>query len=183
MEIPNFTLLYNYEDFVLYEFETLGVEYFVRFYKKDNLLWRRGYWYKEKEYFQNNINKIESRLPTEKNPKTISRLKKELFYFKSNVHFYDKFDIIGKGTNPITISNYLSVITINFLNLKESSCDVLEIQHLRKSDENVSTRLKLTQRSLLKYVDFNKWYYKSEQSTSILYKHNVDLIHYNIEIY
>ena len=72
---------------------------------------------------------------------------------------------------------------IDFLNRKYDECDVLEIQHMRKSNEDVSTRVKLTQRTLLTHLNTNEWSYTTKQSTSIIYKKDVDLSQYSLDIY
>jgi hypothetical protein len=179
----SFNLKQNDDEFVLYEFNVGNIEFFVRFYEKENGVWRRGYWFKEKDYFQTNIDKIIDRLKTETNPKVLNRLKKEYEYFKSNVDSYNKYDVMGKSNNPLTIANTLSKITVDFLNVKYDECNVLEIQHMRKSNEDISTRLKLTQRSISKYLNTNEWTYTTRQSTSIIYKKDIDLSDYNLEVY
>jgi hypothetical protein len=179
----SFNLKQNDDEFVLYEFNVGDIEFFVRFYEKENGVWRRGYWFKEKDYFQTNIDKIIDRLKTETNPKVLNRLKKEYEYFKSNVDSYNKYDVMGKSNNPLTIANTLSKITVDFLNVKYDECNVLEIQHMRKSNEDISTRLKLTQRSISKYLNTNEWTYTTRQSTSIIYKKDIDLSDYNLEVY
>jgi hypothetical protein len=90
---------------------------------------------------------------------------------------------MGKSNNPLTIANTLSKITVDFLNVKYDECNVLEIQHMRKSNEDISTRLKLTQRSISKYLNTNEWTYTTRQSTSIIYKKDIDLSDYNLEVY
>jgi hypothetical protein len=179
----SFSLKRNDDEFVLYEFNVGDIDFFVRFYEKEEGIWRRGYWFKEKDYFQSNIDKIKKRLDTETDPRTLKRLSNEYEYFKSNVDSYKQYDVMGKLTNPLSIANTLSKITVDFLNLKFDECDVLEIQHMRKSNEDVSTRLKLTQRSILKYLNTNEWTYTTKQSTSLIYKNDIDLSDYNLEIY
>jgi hypothetical protein len=181
-DIP-YSLIQNGDEFVLYEFKVGDIEFFVRFYEKENGVWRRGYWFKEKDYFQTNIDKIIERLKTETNPRVLNRLKKEYEYFKSNVDSYNEYDVMGKLNNPLTIANTLSKITVDFLNVKYDECNVLEIQHMRKSNEDISTRLKLTQRSISKYLNTNEWTYTTRQSTSIIYKKDIDLSDYNLEVY
>jgi len=181
-DIP-YSLIQNGDEFVLYEFKVGDIEFFVRFYEKENGVWRRGYWFKEKDYFQTNIDKIIERLKTETNPRVLNRLKKEYEYFKSNVDSYNEYDVMGKLNNPLTIANTLSKITVDFLNVKYDECNVLEIQHMRKSNEDISTRLKLTQRSISKYLNTNEWTYTTRQSTSIIYKKDIKLSDYNLEVY
>ena len=171
------------DDFVLYEFKINNTEFFVRFYEKENKVWRRGYWYKEKNYFQSNIDKIKNRMDSETDPRVLSRLSKEYEYFTSNIDLYREEDLMGKSKNPLLISNTLSEITVDFLNRKYDECDVLEIQHMRKSNEDVSTRVKLTQRTLLTHLNTNEWSYTTKQSTSIIYKKDVDLSQYSLDIY
>ena len=177
-DIP-YSLIQDGDEFVLYEFNVGDIEFFVRFYEKEDGVWRRGYWFKEKNYFQTNIDKIIDRLKTETNP----RVKKEYEYFKSNVDSYNEYDVMGKLENPLTIVNTLSKITVDFLNIKYDECNVLEIQHMRKSNEDISTRVKLTQRSLLNYLNTNEWSYTTKQSTSIIYKKDIDLSQYSLDIY
>jgi hypothetical protein len=179
----SFNLKQNDNEFVLYEFNVGDIEFFVRFYEKENGVWRRGYWFKEKDYFQTNIDKIMERLKTETNPRVLNRLKKEYEYFKSNVDSYNEYDVMGKLNNPLTIANTLSKITVDFLNVKYDECNVLEIQHMRKSNEDISTRLKLTQRSISKYLNTNEWTYTTKQSTSIIYKKDIELSDYDLEVY
>jgi hypothetical protein len=179
----SFSLKRNDDEFVLYEFNAGDIEFFVRFYEKEDNIWRRGYWFKEKNYFQTNIDKIKERLKTETNPRVLNRLKKEYEYFKSNVDSYDEYDVMGKLNNPLTIVNTLSKITVDFLNIKYDECNVLEIQHMKKSNEDVSTRLKLTERSISKYLNTNEWVYITRQSTSIIYKKDIELSDYNLEVY
>ena len=181
-EIP-YSLIQDGDEFVLYEFNVGNIEFFVRFYEKEDKIWRRGYWFKEKNYFQTNIDKIKERLKSETNPRVLNRLKKEYKYFKSNVDSYDEYDVMGKLNNPLTIANTLSKITVDFLNVKYDECDVLEIQHMRKSNEDVSTRLRLTERSISKYLNTNEWTYTTRQSTSIIYKKDIELSDYNLEVY
>ena len=178
-----FILKQNDDDFVLYEFKVNDTEFFVRFYEKENKVWRRGYWYKEKNYFQSNIDKIKNRMDSETDPRVLSRLSKEYEYFTSNIDLYREEDLMGKSKNPLLISNTLSEITVDFLNRKYDECDVLEIQHMRKSNEDVSTRVKLTQRTLLTHLNTNEWSYTTKQSTSIIYKKDVDLSQYSLDIY
>jgi hypothetical protein len=178
-----FILKQNDDDFVLYEFKVNNTEFFVRFYEKENKVWRRGYWYKEKNYFQSNIDKIKNRMDSETDPRVLSRLSKEYEYFTSNIDLYREEDLMGKSKNPLLISNTLSEITVDFLNRKYDECDVLEIQHMRKSNEDVSTRVKLTQRTLLTHLNTNEWSYTTKQSTSIIYKKDVDLSQYSLDIY
>ena len=178
-----FDLKQDDNDFVLYEFKVNDVEFFVRFYEKENKVWRRGYWYKEKNYFQSNIDKIKNRIDTETDPRVLSRLSKEYEYFISNIDSYKEQNLMGKSKNPLLISNTLSEITVDFLNRKYDDCDVLEIQHMRKSNEDVSTRVKLTQRTLLNHLNTNEWSYTTKQSTSIIYKNGIDLSQYNLDIY
>jgi hypothetical protein len=179
----SFNLKQNDDEFVLYEFNVGDIEFFVRFYEKENGVWRRGYWFKEKNYFRTNIDKIIDRLKTETNPRVLNRLKKEYEYFKSNVDSYNEYDVMGKLNNPLTIANTLSKITVDFLNVKYDECNILEIQHMRKSNEDISTRLKLTQRSISKYLNTNEWTYTTRQSTSIIYKKDIELSDYNLEVY
>ena len=181
-DIP-YSLIQDGDEFVLYEFNVGDIEFFVRFYEKEDGVWRRGYWFKEKNYFQTNIDKIIDRLKTETNPRVLNRLKKEYEYFKSNVDSYNEYDVMGKLDNPLTIANTLSKITVDFLNVKYDECNVLEIQHMRKSNEDISTRLKLTQRSISKYLNTNEWTYTTRQSTSIIYKKDIELSDYNLEVY
>lgn len=179
----SFNLKQNDDEYVLYEFNVGDIEFFVRFYEKEDGVWRRGYWFKEKNYFQTNIDKIIDRLKTETNPRVLNRLKKEYEYFKSNVDSYNEYDVMGTLDNPLTIANTLSKITVDFLNVKYDECNVLEIQHMRKSNEDISTRLKLTQRSISKYLNTNEWIYTTRQSTSIIYKKDIELSDYNLDIY
>jgi len=181
-DIP-YSLIQDGDEFVLYEFNVGDIEFFVRFYEKEDGVWRRGYWFKEKNYFRTNIDKIIDRLKTETNPRVLNRLKKEYEYFKSNVDSYNEYDVMGKLDNPLTIANTLSKITVDFLNVKYDECNVLEIQHMRKSNEDISTRLKLTQRSISKYLNTNEWTYTTRQSTSIIYKKDMELSDYNLDIY
>jgi len=181
-DIP-YSLIQDGDEFVLYEFNVGDIEFFVRFYEKEDGVWRRGYWFKEKNYFQTNIDKIINRLNTETNTRVLNRLKKEYEYFKSNVDSYNEYDVMGKLENPLTIVNTLSKITVDFLNVKYDECNVLEIQHMRKSNEDISTRVKLTQRSLLNYLNTNEWSYTTKQSTSIIYKKDIDLSQYSLDIY
>ena len=181
-DIP-YSLIQDGDEFVLYEFNVGDIEFFVRFYEKEDGVWRRGYWFKEKNYFQTNIDKIINRLNTETNTRVLNRLKKEYEYFKSNVDSYNEYDVMGKLENPLTIVNTLSKITVDFLNIKYDECNVLEIQHMRKSNEDISTRVKLTQRSLLNYLNTNEWSYTPKQSTSIIYKKDIDLSQYSLDIY
>ena len=181
-DIP-YSLIQDGDEFVLYEFNVGDIEFFVRFYEKEDGVWRRGYWFKEKNYFQTNIDKIINRLNTETNTRVLNRLKKEYEYFKSNVDSYNEYDVMGKLENPLTIVNTLSKITVDFLNIKYDECNVLEIQHMRKSNEDISTRVKLTQRSLLNYLNTNEWSYTTKQSTSIIYKKDIDLSQYSLDIY
>lgn len=181
-DIP-YSLIQDGDEFVLYEFNVGNIEFFVRFYEKEDKIWRRGYWFKEKSYFQTNIDKIKERLKTETNPRVLNRLKREYEYFKFNVDSYDEYDVMGKLNNPLTIANTLSKITVNFLDVKYDECNVLEIQHMRKSNEDVSTRLKLTERSILRYLNTNEWVYTTRQSTSIIYKKDIKLSDYNLEVY
>ena len=178
-----FYLQQDDDDFVLYEFKVNDIEFFVRFYEKEDKVWRRGYWYKENNYFQSNIDKIKKRLNTETDPRILNRLSKEYNYFISKVDSYKEQDLIGTSKNPLLISNILSEITVDFLNRKYDECDVLEIQHMRKYNEDVSTRVKLTQRSLLNYLNTSEWSYTTKQSTSIIYKKDIDLSQYNLDIY
>jgi hypothetical protein len=178
-----FDLRQDDNDFVLYEFKVNDTEFFVRFYEKENKVWRRGYWYKEKNYFQTNIEKIKDRINSETDPRVLSRLSKEYEYFISNIDSYKEQDLMGKSKNPLLISNILSKITVDFLSRKYDDCDVLEIQHMRKSNEDISTRVKLTQRSLLNHLNTNEWSYTTKQSTSIIYKKDIDLSQYNLDIY
>jgi hypothetical protein len=179
----NYTLVSNNNEFVLYEFTISNTDFFVRFYERELKVWRRGYWYKEKNYFQTNIEKILNRLKSETDKRVINRLKHELQYFQSNVSKYDIQDLLGKSENPMLIINTLSNITIDFLNLKRDECDVLEIHHMRKGSEDTSVRQKITQRSLLRHLDTTVWNYTSDKSTSIIYKKDIDLSEYNIELY
>lgn len=179
----SFNLKQNDDEYVLYEFNVGDIDFFVRFYEKEDGVWRRGYWFKEKNYFQTNIDKIIDRLKTETNPRVLNRLKKEYEYFKSNVDSYNEYDVMGTLDNPLTIANTLSKITVDFLNVKYDECNVLEIQHMRKSNEDISTRLKLTQRSISKYLNTNEWTYTTRQSTSIIYKKDMELSDYNLDIY
>ena len=179
----SFNLKQNDDEYVLYEFNVGDIDFFVRFYEKEDGVWRRGYWFKEKNYFQTNIDKIIDRLKTETNPRVLNRLKKEYEYFKSNVDSYNEYDVMGTLDNPLTIANTLSKITVDFLNVKYDECNVLEIQHMRKSNEDISTRLKLTQRSISKYLNTNEWIYTTRQSTSIIYKKDIKLSDYNLDIY
>jgi hypothetical protein len=179
----SFSLKRNDDEFVLYEFNVGDIEFFVRFYEKEDNIWRRGYWFKEKDYFQSNIDKIKKRLDTETDPRILKRLSNEYEYFTSNVNSYKQYNVMGKLTNPLSIVNTLSMITVDFLNLKIDECDVLEIQHMKKSNEDVSTRLKLTERSISKYLNTNEWVYITRQSTSIIYKKDIELSDYNLEVY
>ena len=179
----SFNLKQNDDEYVLYEFNVGDIDFFVRFYEKEDGVWRRGYWFKEKNYFQTNIDKIIDRLKTETNTRVLNRLKKEYEYFKSNVDSYNEYDVMGTLDNPLTIANTLSKITVDFLNVKYDECNVLEIQHMRKSNEDISTRLKLTQRSISKYLNTNEWIYTTRQSTSIIYKKDIKLSDYNLDIY
>jgi hypothetical protein len=184
-EINNlsFNLKQNSDEFVLYEFTQNNVDFFVRFYEREDKIWRRGYWFKEQTYFQDNINKIKKRIDTEKDPRVIKRLSDEYEYFSSNINSSHQYDIMGKMSNPLSVVNTVSKITVDFLNLKYDDCDVLEIQHMKKSTEDVSTRLKLTQRSILKYLDTNKWDYTTEKSTSFIVKKNIDFSYDDSEVY
>ena len=179
----NYTLVSNNNEFVLYEFTIMGIDFFVRFYEKEPKVWRRGYWYKEKNYFQTNIDKILNRLKSETDKRIVNRLKYELEYFQSNVDKYNTQDLLGKSENPIKIVNTLSNITIDFLNRRQDDCDVLEIHHMRKGNEDTSVRQRITQRSLLRDLDTSIWDYTSDKSTSIIYKKDVELSNYNLELY
>ena len=182
-DVITFNLKQEDNNFVLYEFDIMGTDFFVRFYEREPKVWRRGYWYKEKNYFQSNIDKIKNRMDSETDPRVLSRLSKEYEYFTSNIDLYREEDLMGKSKNPLLISNTLSEITVDFLNRKYDECDVLEIQHMRKSNEDVSTRVKLTQRTLLTHLNTNEWSYTTKQSTSIIYKKDVDLSQYSLDIY
>lgn len=167
----------------VYEFKVDGDDYFVRFYERSPGIWRRGYWYKEKGYFQKNLDTIKRRLQTETDDRIISRLKSEMEYFSNNVDKYGESDLLGKSKSPMRIVNEVSEITIDFLNDNYDKCDVLEIHHMKKGNEDQSTRLKLTQRSISKKLDPEKWEYEARKSTSIIYKRGIDIDKYNLEIY
>jgi hypothetical protein len=182
-DVITFNLKQEDNNFVLYEFDIMGTDFFVRFYEREPKVWRRGYWYKEKNYFQTNIVKILDRLKSETDKRIIDRLKHELEYFQSNVDKYNTQDLLGKSETPIKIVNTLSNITIDFLNRKQDDCDVLEIHHMRKGNEDTSVRQRMTQRSLLRDLNTSTWEYTSDKSTSIIYKKGIDLSDYNLELY
>ena len=47
----SFNLKQNDDEYVLYEFNVGDIDFFVRFYEKEDGVWRRGYWFKEKSMF------------------------------------------------------------------------------------------------------------------------------------
>lgn len=170
------------DQFLLYEFSIDGIDFFVRFYERIPGIWRRGYWFKEKNYFLSNIEKINKRLQSESNPRIINRLENELDYFNNNIH-YKMDDLLGKTKNPLKIINAVSDITIDFLKRKELECDCLEIHHMRTGDEDVSARLKLTKRSIVPKLDLNIWDYDTIKSTSLIFKTGLNLDKLELEIY
>lgn len=172
-------------DFLVYEFESEGISFFVRFYERQPGIWRRGYWFKENNYFSKNIQKIKDRLESgHDDTRTISRLKNELDYFSKNIGKYNTGNLMGRIKSPFSVIDNLTEITIDFLNRRSEECDVLEIQHMRnEGDSDVSIRLKLNKRSILRRLDLGKWSYLSYRSTSIIHKKDIDLQDYNIEIY
>jgi hypothetical protein len=179
----DYNIITDTNQFIVYEFSIMGTDFFVRFYEREPKVWRRGYWYKEMNYFQTNIDKILNRLNSETDKRVRDRLSRELEYFKSNVDKYKSQDLLGKSENPIQIINTLSDITIDFLNRKEDDCDILEIHHMRKGNEDTSVRQRMTQRSLLRDLDTSVWDYTSDKSTSIIYKKDIDFSDYNLELY
>lgn len=170
------------DKFIVYEFTIDDVDFFVRFYERTPNIWRRGYWFKEKNYYSSNIEKINKRLKTETDNRIIDRLKNELEYFTNNIHYEEK-DLIGKSKSPLKIIDSVSNITIDFLKEFESKCDCLEIHHMRTSREEVSTRLKLTKRSIISKLDFSIWNYKTVKSTSLIFKKDLDFNNLSLEIY
>jgi hypothetical protein len=173
------------QDFLVYEFESDGISFFVRFYERDKGIWRRGYWFKENDYFSKNIEKIKYRLKSGlESERTKSRLQNELDYFNKNTGRYDTGNLLGKTKNPFTIVEILTEITIDFLNRKSEDCDILEIHHMRnEEDGDVSVRLKLNKRSILRRLDSKKWSYLNYKSTSIIHKKDIDPQDFSIEIY
>jgi hypothetical protein len=177
----NFAINKSTPEFVIYEFTDNKIDYFVRFYKKEDKLWRRGYWFREKKYFEDNIKKIEDRLPNETDSSIIDRLNNELQYFKEKINTSKESNFFNQ-TNPLKLINIISEITYDFLKNNFNVCDVLEIQHMKKDDEPISIRAKLNERILPKYLD-NKWNYLLIKSTSYVFKKDVNLDDYNLEIY
>lgn len=170
------------KNFVVYEFTLDDINYFVRFFRKDGNLWRVGYWFDEKSYYENNINKIKDRLPNETDQNIISRLNYELDYFQSKIQKAKKENFFNK-TSPLKVTNTVSECVRLFLSEYYDEVDVLEIQHMKEGTEEISTRAKMGERILPKYIDSNLWNYMLLKSTSYVFKKGIDLSNYNLEIY